>query len=535
MSAYLRRHVSGILFGFVALGIAFMLVRGLVGAPAYTDAYYHFNAAQRLATGEGLTDTYLWTYFGAPESYNDSRPFPSHLYWMPLTSILSGVSMGLLGNSYAAAQIPLVLCVAGAAGVAYKLGFRLGGTRRTAWCAGLIALFGGFFARFWGTIDTFAPIAVIGALGLYFLGHGLDTLKQASPVARISFWLLAGGMAGLAHLTRPDGLLLLLTGWAVLFWMLLRHRLWGKSLLAGLLLTIGYLVMMGFWFFRNLDAINAVLPTGGLQSVWFTEYNDLFNYPPAASFNDFWGSGGLGFFISTRWQAFAGGDGLLSGNLGTFIAIEGIVVMAPLMLIGLWRRRKQPFLAPFWVYALGLHVAMTLVFPFPGARGGLFHGAAALWPWWAALGVLGCEDMVRWVAKRRKSWNPRVAIPIFTFSLVGFAIFLSLTIGTRGIVLPTTAVPAFYAELDAALPDGARVLINDPAALYYFTGRGGAAVPNSDPDVIRELAERYDLDYVVFEYRGLPTPILNAWDNPPAFLMPMEFNQPEAKLYAIVR
>ncbi len=535
MTAYLRRYSSGILFGIVALTVACLLVRGLVGAPAYTDAYYHFNAAQRFATGEGLTDTYLWTFFGSPEAYDGSQPLPSHLYWMPLSSLVSGVTMGLLGNSYAVAQLPLLFCVAGAAAVSYKLGFRLGGTRRTAWCAGLIALFGGFFARFWGTIDTFAPIALIGSLGLYVLGNAFANLKVDSTRSLMLGWAGAGLLAGLAHLTRPDGLLLFLTAWAVILWAMLRLRLWRRAASAGALLTLGYSLIMGFWFVRNLEVVGSALPTGGLQSIWFTEYNDLFNYPPTASFDDFWNSGGLKLMLSTRWQAFAGADGLLAGNLGTFIAVEGMVVMAPLMLAGLWIRRKQSFLAPFWVYALGLHLAMTLVFPFPGVRGGLFHGAAALWPWWAVLGVLGCEDIVRWVAKRRKSWNPVVAIPIFTFSLVGFAIFLSLMMGTRGIVMPTNGLPSFYAELNEALPADARVLINDPAALYYFTGRGGVVVPNSNPDVIPELADRYDLEYVVFEHAGLPTPMLEAWDNPPSFLTPLEFNQPEAKLYAIVR
>ncbi len=535
MTAYLRQRISGILFGAVTLLAAFLLVRGLVGAPAYTDAHYHFNAAQRFAAGDGLTDTYLWTYFGSPETYNGSQPLPSHLYWMPLTSVLSGLSMGLLGNTYVIAQIPLIFCVAGAACISYRLGFRLGGTRRTAWCAGLIAVSGGFFARFWGTIDTFALMALVGSLGLYLLGKGLDSLKNEPSASRLSIWLLVGCAAALGHLIRPDGLLLLLTGWTVLFWAMIRDRRWKKPLLAGLMLVVGYIAVMSLWFVRNLFDTGAILPVGGLQSIWFTEYNDLFNYPPSASFTNFWNLGGIGFFLSTRWQAFAGADGLLSGNLGTFIAVEGIVIMAPLMLIGLWRRRRQSFLAPFWIYALGLHVAMTLVFPFPGARGGLFHGAAALWPWWAALGVLGCEDAVRWMAKRRKSWNLRVATRIFTFALVGYAVFLSLMIGTRGIVPPTTVVPRFYAELDAMLPENARVLINDPAALYYFTGRGGAVVPNSSPDVIRELADRYDLDFVVFERSGLPSPMFEAWDNPPVFLTPIEFNQPGAKLYAIVR
>ncbi|MCL4251506.1 MAG: hypothetical protein KJ065_25365, partial [Anaerolineae bacterium] len=70
---------------------AFVIVR-TVAAPTYTDAYYHFNAAAQLAGGQGLTDAYLWNYIGAPLSL----PAPSHLYWMPFTSITAAAGMWLL-------------------------------------------------------------------------------------------------------------------------------------------------------------------------------------------------------------------------------------------------------------------------------------------------------------------------------------------------------------------------------------------------------------------------------------------------------
>ena len=79
-----------LLFALVALIAAVVIVR-LIQAPGYADAYYHFNAATRLASGQGLTDAYVWTYIGAP----DRLPMPSHLYWMPLTSVIAGISMAL--------------------------------------------------------------------------------------------------------------------------------------------------------------------------------------------------------------------------------------------------------------------------------------------------------------------------------------------------------------------------------------------------------------------------------------------------------
>ena len=105
-----------------------------------------------------------------------------------------------------------------------------------------------------------------------------------------------------------------------------------------------------------------------------------------------------------RWQA--EGERPLGHNL-VMIGFLGWVIVTPLMLVGWWRRRRDRFLLPFGLYALGLHLAMTFVFPFPGYRGGLLHSAAALIPFWAALGVAGLDDIVEWVARRRRRWNAR--------------------------------------------------------------------------------------------------------------------------------
>src|SRR5690606_23001995 len=121
----------------------------------------------------------------------------------------------------------------------------------------------------------------------------------------------------------------------------------------------------------------------------------------------------------------------------------------------------------------GVHVLMTLVFPFPGYRGGLLHSASALVPFWAALGVAGLDDVVDWIARRRRHWNATVAKWIFSVFLVALAIFLSRNIGLAGRVAPRGEMPALYAELVERVPEDARVMINDPAQLYFYTGMAG--------------------------------------------------------------
>lgn len=527
---------SFVTFSLIALVAAFAFTRGLVAAPSYTDAYYHYNAAVRLAEGQGFTEPYLWTYIGAPETLPESGVTPSHLYWMPMTSALAAAGMRLLNavGDYSAAQLPFTLMFALTACVGFWLGTRIGGGLRHAWVAGLLTLFSGFYVRYWGTMDTFAPYALFGALCLAFMGVA-GQASEATPRRRLVFWALAGGMAGLAHLTRADGLLLLVVGVVVIGWNLLPRReprrdVRGAAVFVVMLLA-GYAIVMLPWFARNLQAVGAPLPLGGTQAIWFTQYDDLFNYPPASSPQTLFADG-LAAFLRTRWEAFAGPRGLLEGNLGTFIAVEGMVVMTPLMLVGVWNRRGSAFVRPFWLYALGLHLAMTLIFPYPGYRGGLLHSAAALVPWWAALAVAGLDDVVSWAARRRRHWNPAVAKAIFSVALVGLAVLLSLSIASRGGVSAGT-IPTLYEELQARLPANARLIINDPAALYYYTGMGGVVTPNAAPDVLPQIAERYNVDYLVLEAGGIPARLLPAYDDPPSFLRRMDFPDPNVRLYEI--
>jgi len=509
-----RRQTA--LFGVVALIIAFSVVYGFVSAPGYTDVFYHFNAAERLVTGQGLTDAYLWTYIGAP----DTLPAPSHLYWMPLTSIIAAFGMWITQNTtYAAAQLPFALMLAATGIIGFRLGWRITGKRRgaalTAWIAGLLTLLSGFFTRYWGAIDTFAPYALIGAAAIYVMGSALTT-RQAREL-----WMVAGALAAFAHLTRADGVLLLGVGVVIALWrMIERRRALHRRVVYLFLMLLLYLLVMSPWFLRNQFEVGSPLPLGGSQAIWFSSYDDLFNYPPDASPDTL----GLEGFINSRREAFV-------NNAATFIAVEGLIAMTPFMLIGLWRRRKDPFLRPFWLYALLLHAVMTFVFPYPGYRGGLFHSAAALIPFWAALGVVGIDDAVKWIASRRRTWQPETAKRVFSGALLLLALILSLQTGLAGRV--TGGTPPLYTELNAVLPPDAVVMINDPAALYHYTGLGGVVIPNEDIEAIRTIARKYHVDYLLLESGGMPAGIAPLFDTPSPYLLPLPISDPNVRLYAI--
>lgn len=465
-------HRQHMLVGVLALAWAGALAL-LLAQPGYTDAYYYFNAAKRLVEGQGLTDPYLWTYFNAPERL----PGPSYTYWMPLESLLAALSMAVFGATFRAAQLPSVLCYTGLVLLAFGLGRDLGQSVRHGWMAALLLLFSSFYAPFWVTTDTFALYGLLGALALL-------SAVRAVEEGRVRWFVLAGVLSGLAHLTRADGVLLLLVvvGMALVRgrsegWALARHS-------AGAML--GYLLVMTPWFVRNVLVLGTPLPLGGADTIWMRSYDDLVRYPPGSSLSEFlaWGVGPI---LRSRWTA-------LLNNFGTLVAVETWVVLGPLAVLGIWHLRRQMVIRGFALYAIALHLIMTFVFAFPGYRGGLFHSAGALMPFWAATVPVGLDVAVTWAARRRR-WRYAEARRVFSAATVILAFVL--TAGTLKARLDSWNTNAMnYRELLSLVPGDAVVMINDPPALYYHTGLSGVVVPNASPDMVPEIAERYGVTHL---------------------------------------
>jgi len=451
--------------------------------PGYTDAYYYFNAAQRWVQGDGLTDAALWVYINAP----DSLPGPSHTYWMPLESLVVGVSMWFYGAHFGAAQIPSVLFFSGLVTLAFWIGGRVGENARTAWLSALLVLFSGLFTPFWTTTDTFALYGLAGAGALAVMGLGRAN-------GQVRWFLLGGVLCAFGHLARADGLLLLAVLYLVIWWphapWVESRRSWRWRLWLTLVTSTAYFVVMLPWFVRMVDQTGSPLPAAGLQTVWLRGYDELVSYPPNANAADFfaWGAQNI---LRSRWEA-------LITNLGTFIAVETWVVLGPLVILALWMRRRDPFVLGVVIYGIALHLVMTLVFAYPGYRGGLFHSSAALLPFWASFAVVGLDSAVEWIGRRRR-WRVWQARRVFGGAAVVLAAASSMRMAVARIP-KLNENGTFYVDWTADLPAEAVVVVNDPPALYYHTGLAGVVVPQADPDVVLELAERYGVTHLLLDH-----------------------------------
>jgi len=512
---------------FLALVVRLLVAWSLPGPP-YVDAYFYTVGAWRLAEGYGFTEPFLWHYLDLPTSI----PRPGFLYWMPLPSVLAAPLLALfspvVGRSFLVAQVPFILLSSLLSPISYAIACQTTGLRRHAWAAGLLTLFSGFFFPFWTLLETFAPFALFGCLALSVAGRQgrwLDAL-----------WV--GVLVGLAHLTRADGVLLLpVVALAPLISSSTRNaqstsgaaQSRPRYVICFLsLVLVGYLLAMAPWFVRNLRTIGQPLSPAGTKTLWLRTYDDIACYGCDLSLHSYlaWGWGNI---LSSKLSA-------LWINFQRFLAENCQILLLPFVLVGLYRLKRRLSFALSILYLFLLYSTHSLIFTFPGWRGGFFHSSGALLPFLYMAAMEGLDAAVGWVARRRQRWNLPQARVVFTTAAVVAALALSLYALTQ--TLPTwRRADAAYREIGAWLKasdvqSSAVVLVNNPPGFTYHTGIPSVVVPNGDVETLAAVADRYQVAYVVLDRNrseGLAEVYAGAVT---AGLEPVAtFNDGEVKLY----
>lgn len=489
-SRYLALFFAGLL---VALGVA-----ALQDAPGYMDADYYFYGGLRLADGQGFSEMILWNYLDDPLGI----PHPSHTYWMPLTSIISALGISLFRSlsDFNAAQVGFILIFAVIPPLTAALSMKLTGEQGKATFAGILAIFSGYFLPVSTTTESF---------GIYiFLGGAFFLVVQKDFKRRL---FVLGMLAGLMHLTRADGIL-----WLFLVGMVLVMDHWGeisdrKNGVRRILswefilqlgeILLGYFVVMGGWYFRNFSYFGSLFPPGGGSSLWMSHYDELFSYPASQLTFERWWSSGLIEIVSVRAKA-------LWLNLQSGIAVQGIIVLGPLALLGAWKQRTQKSIRIGWVAWVLILVVMTVVFPYSGVRGGFFHSGAAFMPLIWALAPVGLGALSKWTVKRF-DWQENKISPflhglvIVVVFLISFSQVFAKTIGSDLVAQPVWSQEARHYQslenhlLDLGASSGDIVMVNNPPAYAHVNGRPAIVIPNGDFGTLMMVIQRYQPRYLL--------------------------------------
>ncbi len=469
--------------------------------PSYFDAYYYTTNGQRLAQGHGFTEEIIWQYLDQPQGL----PAPSHTYWMPLTSMMAAAGYAL-GGSFRAAQVPFWLLAGLLPLLAYAISWQLGGKRGQARTAALLTMAGGYYAAYWAQPTTFAPFAWAG--GGCLLALAVARRKGAAGGARRQewpWWLLAGLGAGLAHLTRADGLLIAAV--AGLTWLLQARETWrGRRALpwaAAGLLAAGYLAVMGPWFYHTWRVTGQPMSTVGAQTLFLTDYDDLFAYGRQFDWRHYmaWGWANiLRSKLAALWLA-----------LQTYVAVIGLLIFG-FFAAAAWlaaRGERRRFLQAPACYGAILFVAMSLIFTFPGQRGSLLHSSTALWPWSMALAAAGIEQSIGWVAARRRRWREQSALSFFSVAFVLLAFALTPVVALGQPLRVEEA--AIYSEMATLMPPGAVVMASDPPGLHYHSGLPAVVTPNEGPEGMLAAARQFGATYLLLD-KGHPQPLAAVYE-----------------------
>ena len=501
-STYLRG--GDYLLLFLLAAIVALVIVSLEPVPGYMDADYYYAGGKQLASGHGFNDPFLWNYLDHPQKISH----PSNSYWYPLSSIIAAGGMALTGKiNFLSARLGFVLMAALAPLVTAAFAYRITRRRQLALITGFLTIFSGYYLPFIITTDNYSLYMLVGAL--YFLI--LDKLTRPKTI-------LLGLLAGLLNLARGDGLLWLpLTLFAV-FVMTYRQAPKDSSrgrllpfLINGLLALLGYLLVMGAWFVRNMVVFGALMPPGTGYVLWMTSYNQMFTFTPEIYTYQSWLASGVGEAVKVRiiavWQ-----------NLGTAFFAQGMIFLFPLIIIGGWKSRHLFRVQIAFLGWLSMLIAQSLLFPFASVRGGFFHAGAAFQPLWFVLAPIGLEVLLVRIVKRSRKYISIVNL-FHIIMIVIMIMFSAQLVKIRVVDTGWNEGEPLYLQTEQLLieqgiqPD-AIVMARNPPAYFIMTGRPSIVVPYGDVQALLAASRKYNARYVILEQIGSNSPLHDLVDHP---------------------
>ncbi len=481
------------------LGVAFAARAVAIAQVAFVptaDSAYYVGVAARLASGQGLTSTVLWTYAGAPLTL----PQPAFSLWMPLASLLAAVPMLIGGvTSLLAAQLAVLITGAALAPLTWYIADRaaatngLSGRRRATVALGsgvLAAVFGPFLVAVTGP-DSAVPFAVFGVAACCAMPAALAADTRWRP------GLLLGVLLGLAYLARQEALWLGVT-YLLLLGPEARRRTSGQRgawLRRALLAPIATgLVIVAPWLLRQVAVFGSPFPGQAVQNLLFTRNEDVFAYAAPPTLAAFLAQGPLVILEH------------IGAGLWHQVVDVLVVPTLPVGLFGLlgvvWLWRTPALRAATALHAVILagsliFLATAVLFPVATLWGTFLHASGIALVALVVLAALATDRMVAAVGAWRR-WDKQNAwlAPLLILALVvpmsTLEVWLTGTFAADQAAGVRAAADALATEIPA-LPDGglAPVISDQPIGLALATGRPMLVLPDEPPGAVLELAQRF--------------------------------------------
>jgi len=487
----------------VTLFLLALVARLVVAAgfpdPAYPDSFYYVDVARQLAAGHGFSVDFVWIFaeVGGRIPANPVLPIASNAHWMPLASLIQVPFIAVLGPTAMASALPFAICGAFAAPLAWAIGRDAGAPSYVSVGAGVLTALPALSFVYMAQPDNFSLYQPLVAGSLFLAGRGM----RGNPRA----FILAGLLAGIATLSRNDGVLVLAVLGATFLWDRLRTRV---SLGIGprrparipLLAALGAVALfacaVGPWYARQLAVFGTLSPSAASGKVLFIRDIGEWNSITIPATLDHLLGMGWGPLLMTRI------GGLVAAAF-IFSVLVGALVLVPFLLVGVWHRRRDAAFGPYYGYAALLFAFSAIVSAVHVPGGTFIHSAVALAPHGYVLALWGIVVAVAWVGRRRRAWDPRAAARIFVAGAVAFgvatAVVGAFTVHAGWAVKRDRALAVAGALDQAGAAASDRVMSIDASGTRYWTGRGGVVLVNDPLETVEQVARSYDIRWLVLE------------------------------------
>jgi 4-amino-4-deoxy-L-arabinose transferase-like glycosyltransferase len=466
------------ILALVLAAITRILFAAVSEHPGHGDSAYYLTLAQNIADGRGLVIDYIWNFL----HHYPNLTHPAGDYWMPLTSIIISPFILLFAKSLFASLLPSIIFGLILSLITYRIAAFYFESRSVACWSAIFILFVPALFNFSLLTDSTIYYALFVALGLYLMARG---------ISRPRYLLLSAVCAGLAQMTRQDGVLLILT---LIFLVVIAKYSWRRKILYLATSIVVYIVILIPLFAINLHYYGILLITGSAKTIYLTNYEDLYSYSKHLTLDNYlaWGIKNI---IYSKLN-------MLLHNIKTTLAISGWFIL-PLIGLGvigmvsrLFKKNNWMILLPptlFYIILLFFHsfVATSI-----SVYGSFQRSVMALVPFFIIFAV----GVLHRIIKQKKYLNPILAsiaiiLIILCYDSASDMISNNDRLG-RILNRVKTAI-----ELSHHSPDEVVVMTRAPWEMYYSTGYRCLQIPNDDIDIIYDVAKEYKANYLL-----LPAP-----------------------------
>lgn len=463
-----------LLLGFaVRLGLA-----ATAPHPGIADPNHYYNLAQSLRQGRGFVIDYIWQYHHPPAGV--THPID---HWMPLAAVWPALAQSIFGGSVLAALLPSAL--AGgllpllSAHIAGRLGAgragRLFALAATACLPELIL----------NSVRTDTTIFYTWFVGLALLAlhAGVFPAPPRGKWGRGAFLFLGGALAGLAHLTRQDGMLLAAVFACYLF--IYRRAIPWRQIW---LLPAGYLVVFGPWLLRNAAVLGEAMPSGVTRSLFLTTLIDQYSYAGTFSLQTYleWGWGNI---VGKRLFEALASLKLMYALPGGVLSIAAVIGLQDALRT---TERRRLLALPLLALA-ALFGFYTLFVPFLSQGGSFKKSYMAVLPFVIALGAAAVEHYV--TEKRLRGVVMTMTCGMLL--LDGLVLVKNDFAQTAAHLNSMQQVAETMRAAGDANDDGEIIIMTQDPFMLNYLGFRALMLPNDSLDITLAVAARYRVDYIL--------------------------------------